>query len=421
MPCLRPSPSSPRHSSTDRPSCPWPDCSVGRPDSAPLQRATAEPGRIHHPVWCGTRRIVRRRQATEPRGSDPLGGLVGHGPGRRLSTGTAQSDCRRPAPHAGDPRAAEPAALALGRGPAACRTRAAGWPSVCTEIGRPELAECAELGVSELVTNALLHGRAADHGAGARHREHPRVEVRDASLGAAAPADEPSTTRDDDDLLLTFGRGLSIVARCSDRLGRRDRGGRQGRLVRAGGGARRRRRRRRASITGLDHPALEAPPDADDRVRDRASSACRCASFVGFQHALPRAAPRGAAAGPGARVRLPAGQDASPTCSAPWTASCARASAPSRSRRPCAAAASRTDLRVAMPRATADHPRALHRAARPGRRVLPRRSGCCRWPAARSSGSSSAGSSASSCGRPAASSPLSWLEARSNGRANVVT
>jgi len=29
---------------------------------------------------------------------------------------------------------------------------------LCTKIGRPELSECAQLGVSELVTNALLHG-----------------------------------------------------------------------------------------------------------------------------------------------------------------------------------------------------------------------------------------------------------------------
>ena len=79
-------------------------------------------------------------------------------------------------------------ALALGPGPVACRTRAAGWPSCCTEIGRPELVECAELGVSELVTNALLHGEPPITVRVRGTAEHPRVEVRDGSRRAADPA-----------------------------------------------------------------------------------------------------------------------------------------------------------------------------------------------------------------------------------------
>ena len=44
-------------------------------------------------------------------------------------------------------------------------------------IGRPDLVDAAELGVSELVTNAILHADAADHGPRRRHGQHPRVEV----------------------------------------------------------------------------------------------------------------------------------------------------------------------------------------------------------------------------------------------------
>ena len=85
-------------------------------------------------------------------------------------------------------------------------------------MGREDLVECAELGVSELVTNALLHGAAPIQVRVRGTHEHPRVEVRD---GSSSPPVLPSTTRpvDEDDLLLTFGRGLSIVARSSDAWG----------------------------------------------------------------------------------------------------------------------------------------------------------------------------------------------------------
>jgi len=90
---------------------------------------------------------------------------------------------------------------------------------LCDDIGRPELAECAQLGVSELVTNALLHGEPPITVRMRGTAEHPRVEVRDSSTEApilpSQPLDRPQT----DDLLLTFGRGLTIVARCSDAWG----------------------------------------------------------------------------------------------------------------------------------------------------------------------------------------------------------
>jgi hypothetical protein len=86
----------------------------------------------------------------------------------------------------------------------------------CRDIGRPELAECAELGVSELVTNALLHAAPPIQVRVRGTHEHPRVEVHDGSRERPLL---PAPGEDDDDLLLTFGRGLSIVARCSDAWG----------------------------------------------------------------------------------------------------------------------------------------------------------------------------------------------------------
>ena len=85
--------------------------------------------------------------------------------------------------------------------------------STCRELGREDLEECAQLGVSELVTNALLH---AEHPITVRVRgtvEHPRVEVSDGSRQPPVIAEHAA--EDLDALLATFGRGLSIVAMCS--------------------------------------------------------------------------------------------------------------------------------------------------------------------------------------------------------------
>ncbi len=88
----------------------------------------------------------------------------------------------------------------------------------CEKIGRDDLVECAEIGVSELVTNALLHAEAPISVRVRGTREHPRVEVRD---GSRQVPELPATTalQDEADLLLTFGRGLSIVARAADAWG----------------------------------------------------------------------------------------------------------------------------------------------------------------------------------------------------------
>jgi anti-sigma regulatory factor (Ser/Thr protein kinase) len=93
------------------------------------------------------------------------------------------------------------------------------WVSATfADINRDDLAECAELGVSELVTNALLHATPPIHVAVRGTREHPRVEVRDTSVDKPVmPA--PVDPDDADAVLLTFGRGLNIVARASDAWG----------------------------------------------------------------------------------------------------------------------------------------------------------------------------------------------------------
>jgi anti-sigma regulatory factor (Ser/Thr protein kinase) len=104
-------------------------------------------------------------------------------------------------------RPAEP--LAPGpRGAAQARRWVA---SVCVEIGRDDLRENAELAMSEVVTNAILHGKEPVTVRLRGTRAHPRVEVRDASTEPLALAsDDPAHDFLDD--LPTFGRGLSIVA-----------------------------------------------------------------------------------------------------------------------------------------------------------------------------------------------------------------
>ena len=109
-------------------------------------------------------------------------------------------------------------ALSLGSGPRGVQDARRWVSATFADINRDDLAECAELGVSELVTNALLHATPPIQVAVRGTREHPRVEVRDRS------ADKPVLPEpiDHDDLeaeLLTFGRGLNIVARASDAWG----------------------------------------------------------------------------------------------------------------------------------------------------------------------------------------------------------
>jgi anti-sigma regulatory factor (Ser/Thr protein kinase) len=109
-------------------------------------------------------------------------------------------------------------ALTLGSGPRGVHDARRWVVRTCHDIGRDDLIECAELGVSELVTNALLHGEPPISVRVRGTAEHPRVEVRDSSREAPIL---PGASLGDDhgDELLTFGRGLAIVARGSDAWG----------------------------------------------------------------------------------------------------------------------------------------------------------------------------------------------------------
>lgn len=102
--------------------------------------------------------------------------------------------------------------LALPASPSSVR-RARDWATrVLNAIGRPELAENARLAVSELVTNALMHGEPpiTVHVRGTT--EHPRVEVSDQSLVPPASPRLFQTDVDDELTWTTGGRGLGLVA-----------------------------------------------------------------------------------------------------------------------------------------------------------------------------------------------------------------
>jgi anti-sigma regulatory factor (Ser/Thr protein kinase) len=111
-------------------------------------------------------------------------------------------------------RPAEP----LAPGPRGAMQARRWMAQVCLEIGRPELRENAELALSELVTNAILHGRAPVTVRLRGTADHPRVEVRD---GSPDPPAFPSTEIGQQflDELPTFGRGLGIVASSSEAWG----------------------------------------------------------------------------------------------------------------------------------------------------------------------------------------------------------
>lgn len=82
-------------------------------------------------------------------------------------------------------------------------------------MGRADLADSARLGLSELVTNAILHGAPPILVRIGGTPTHPRVEVHDASTMPPAARD----LRDEARLLATVGRGLSIVAMYSTSWG----------------------------------------------------------------------------------------------------------------------------------------------------------------------------------------------------------
>lgn len=107
-------------------------------------------------------------------------------------------------------------AVALDTGPHSVQDARRWVVDACHKLGRDDLLETAELGISELVTNAILHSAPPIRIRMRGTREHPRVEVLDASM--TPPEPNPRMT-DDDELLTTIGRGLGIVAMCSHAWG----------------------------------------------------------------------------------------------------------------------------------------------------------------------------------------------------------
>ena len=100
--------------------------------------------------------------------------------------------------------------LAIPARPPSVRLARAWVRDILTEIGREDLIASAELGVSELVTNAIMHASPPLTVAVKGTVDHPRVEVSDATpgplqVGAVEIADES-------DVPTTFGRGLALVA-----------------------------------------------------------------------------------------------------------------------------------------------------------------------------------------------------------------
>lgn len=87
---------------------------------------------------------------------------------------------------------------------------------VLERLGRDDLVDAAALGVSELVTNAILHAHPPITVRVRGTRMHPRVEVRDHSKHPPAVNFEMT---DEEHLLSTIGRGLGIVALYSSTWG----------------------------------------------------------------------------------------------------------------------------------------------------------------------------------------------------------
>ena len=95
------------------------------------------------------------------------------------------------------------------------------WVSkILAEIGREDLVDAAQLGVSELVTNALIHSQPPMSVRVRGTVDHPRIEVVDSSPVPPQRAPVAPEPEDVDEFnLTTFGRGLDLVAMMSSRWG----------------------------------------------------------------------------------------------------------------------------------------------------------------------------------------------------------
>lgn len=120
--------------------------------------------------------------------------------------------------------------LTLTTGPGSVQEARRWAVNTCEQINRPDLVECAEVGVSELVTNALLHAEPPIRLQLRGTADHPRIEVADGSVVPPQPgsraggidldafdldAYDSGATEIDITELSGFGRGLDIVARAS--------------------------------------------------------------------------------------------------------------------------------------------------------------------------------------------------------------
>ncbi len=101
-----------------------------------------------------------------------------------------------------------PSTLELDPAPRSVREARTWVMDQLTTLGRDDLVDAARLGVSELVTNAILHAAPPIVLRLGGTPVHPRVEVHDGSVEPPALRD----MTDDARLLATIGRGLSIVA-----------------------------------------------------------------------------------------------------------------------------------------------------------------------------------------------------------------
>lgn len=80
---------------------------------------------------------------------------------------------------------------------------------ILMSLGRDDLVDSAQLAVSELVTNAVLHAAPPITVSVRGTRDHPRIEVHDLS---EQPPEVNTGITDEENLLSTIGRGISIVA-----------------------------------------------------------------------------------------------------------------------------------------------------------------------------------------------------------------
>lgn len=101
------------------------------------------------------------------------------------------------------------AALPLEPDPESVRKARQWVREVLSRLHREDIVSAAEVGASELVTNAILHGSPPISIRVRGTRDHPRVEIRDSSN--RPPVVNVEMT-DEENLLATFGRGLGLVA-----------------------------------------------------------------------------------------------------------------------------------------------------------------------------------------------------------------